>query len=97
MTTSAPPVVECDQVHPVLVVSDIAAAIECGIGIDALDIETRQGYADPTICMGNRREVAGGNCDGGGISPASQERQQAAFIVAAIDPLEALGVAIELM
>jgi len=28
MATSAPPFVECDQVHPVLVVSDIAAAVD---------------------------------------------------------------------
>ena len=28
MATSAPPIVECDQVHPVLVVSDIPAAID---------------------------------------------------------------------
>ena len=28
MTIPAPPLVECDQVHPVLVVSDIAAAVD---------------------------------------------------------------------
>src|SRR5207237_93736 len=78
-------------------VTDIAAPVDTGIGIDALLPKARERHADTVIMTWNWREVARDESRARSIMPETQEHDHALVGVVAYHPGKAFGFVVALM
>ena len=76
-------------------IADAAAAILHRVGVDALAIAPRLRHPNAVIFARHRREVADNGAELAGVAAAADVGNDALGRIRHIDPLEAVGIAID--